>query len=156
MKKAIIFIVIIALVLFLTPAMIYAKGGPAEKATGSIEAIMGNIHLYADFNAHEATDHQPAKGTYHVWGVVNGVPIDWYGDITDVSISGDTAILHGTFVSGVTEDGIPHTDFSLKITDGGSPGAGNDTFSSAWGITDNPAFNWTIVGGNLVVHTYEK
>lgn len=147
---------IVALILILTPTIIYAKGGnPANKATGSIEAIMGSVHLYADFNAHEETDKQPDKGMYHVWGNVGSNLLDWYGDINEVIISGNTATLHGTFASGVEENGNSPIGqaFTLQMTDGGSPGADNDTFKSGWGNT--ASFSWTIVSGNLVVHNYE-
>ena len=154
MKKVIIFVLTAVLVL-LTPALIYAANGPAEKATGSIEAIMGNVHLYADFNAHAATDSKTCKGIYHVWGNVGSNALDWYGDINEVIINGNTATLHGTFASGIEENGISPIGkpFTLQMKDGGSPGAGNDTFKSGWGST--ATFAWTIVSGNLVVHTYD-
>ncbi len=153
-KKIIFSAALLTLALLLT-VKVSAAGKAAPKATGSIEAVMygGAVHLYADFNGISATATQPDKGNYHVWGSVFGQNIDWYGDINSVTVGGQQAILHGTFVSGVA-DGNPSagTPFSLKMTDGGSPGAGNDTFSSEWGITDNPSFAWTIVSGNLVVH----
>jgi len=154
MKKVLIFLLISVLVL-LTPALIYAENGPVEKATGSIEAIMGNVHLYADFNAHEATDSKTCKGIYHAWGNVGPNALNWYGDINTVIIDGNTATLHGTFASGIEETGNSPIgqQFTLHMTDGGSPGAGNDTFKSGWGST--ATFTWTIVSGNLVVHTYD-
>lgn len=155
MKKVIIFIIVVALVLTITPALIFAKNGPADKATGSIEAAMGSAHLYAEFNAHAAIGEKLSKGMYHVWGTVGSSSLDWYGDINEVNISGNTATLHGTFASGVDENGNSPIGqaFTLVMTDSGSPGAGNDTFSSGWGST--AGFAWTIVSGNLVVHNYE-
>jgi hypothetical protein len=152
MKKALIFVLITIVALALTPAMIYASPKGHEKATGSIEADMGSTQLYAEFNAHEAVGMKPCKGTYHVWGNSGSNALDWYGDITDVIISGNTAIVHGVFASGVDETGSSPIGkpFTLQMTDGGSPGAGNDTFKSGWGST--ATYSWTIVSGNLVVH----
>jgi hypothetical protein len=128
------------------------NGNSHNKATGNIEAVMGSTHLYADFNAHE-TD--PAKGEYHVWGNVGVNELDWYGKIDEVVVNGNHAILRGHATSGVTESGpvVVGKQFTLEMTDGGSPGAGNDTFKSGWG--NSASYNWIIVSGNLVVHYNE-
>ena len=161
MKKVVVFLIVLALVLTLTPALIYAKKGPAEKVTGSIEIEKaGGDRAFAEFNAHEAIGDKSAKGVYHWWKTTSdGTTItrEIYIDVTDVMVSGNEA----SFIGICTYDSLGSSNvdkwFLVEATDGGRPGAGNDGVGWDW-FSSEPSFGdvikaKTIIDGNLVVHS---
>jgi len=172
MKKVIVFIVIAALVLTVTPALIFSgNNGPAEKATGAVwlgYPVGGN--RYVEFNAHEPKgDEEYGKGsvTWYQWTGTQ----EWYEVIPTfqlavkyVNVDGDTAC----FAAGPN----PHPTkvwLVMKVKDGGSPATIGDEVSAVWVSTEDAAeiavksmilptsglYTYTLIGGNLVVHSYE-
>ena len=168
MKKAIIFIVIAALVLTITPALIYAGNGPAEKATGAVWLDHSDAwNRYVEFNAHVPKgDEEYGKGsvTWYQWTGAQ----EWY-EVTPrhqvvvkyVKVDGDTAY----FAAGPGLQGW----LVMKVKDGGSPATIGDEVSAVWVSTEVAAksavenmtlptsnlYIYTLIGGNLVVHSYE-
>lgn len=162
MKKAIVFIVIAALVLTITPALIYAKNGPAEKVTGSIEIQRSDEKsAFAEFNAHEAIGNKSAKGEYHWWANNEDGSLfrEIYVNVTDVMVDGSDAYFKGQCTYDSQGGANVGKWFLVMATDGGSPGAGSDDVGWEW-FDSEPNFiasvkSKTIIAGNLVVHAYE-
>lgn len=165
MKKAIIFIIIAALVLTVTPALIFAgNNGPAKKVTG--EVLVPVRGWYAEFNAHEAFSNKVyAKGAMRMWS--DEVGRDLYLEVKYVNVEGDTA----WFSAKCTYDSWGKVEdkwLFVKVIDNGSPGIYNDEIGWDWtsgkdeslaekrvtGMDDSDN-NWTVQDGNLVVHSYE-
>lgn len=169
MKKAIVFIVIAALVLTITPALIYAKNGPAEKATGAVwlDYRHDGWNRYVEFNAHVPKgDEEYGKGsvTWYQWQGVK----EWY-EVTPrhqvvvkyVEVCDDTA----WFAAGPGSQGW----LVMKVKDGSSPATIGDEVSAVWVNTEVAAkemveamgnlsgnvYTYNLIGGNLVVHSYE-
>lgn len=168
MKKAIIFIIVVALVLTITPALIFAKMGPVEKATGAVWLDYNDVqNRYVEFNAHEPKeDEEYGKGsvTWYQWTGAQ----EWY-EVTPshqvvvkyVKVSNDTA----WFAAGPGSQGW----LVMKVKDGGSPATAGDEVSAVWVSTEGAAeamvnamgdlsgnvYIYNLIGGNLVVHTYE-
>lgn len=116
MKKVIIFIMIVALILVLTPGIIYAgpKGkGPAEKATGEVGYEAGGLQCYAEFNAFELTSASSVD-----WNL-SGI---W---IFDFDLSGAGSYLHDAVLS----------QTGTSITGNGGHVAGAATYAFEWTIT---------------------
>ena len=168
MGKLIIIIVTAFLLLTLPSGAVFADGqgkGPAEKATGwvSIDNSTGQGDWYAEFNAHEAKDNRPAKGTMRTWN--DTISRDLQYDVVYVNVDGDTA----WFAAQCTYDSAGKQVgkwLFIKVDDGGEPGWGGvDHIGWDWNSTsetnasnrvtsgDTPANWWTIDEGNLQVHT---
>lgn len=161
MKKAVIFITVVALILVLTPTVIYAKNGPSEKVTGYIEFLQGTNEGYAEFNAHEEKGDKPAKGEFHrvIYNSGGSIKREIYVDITSVDVDSETT---ATFSGICTYDSRTTNNkkgqiFTVKVIDGGSPGTNGDRV--CWSFDPNPTFDGgvyyekPIIGGNLVVHS---
>jgi len=161
MKKVFIFIMVVALILVLTPAIIYAAPkGPAEKVTGSIEIQRDDEkRAFAEFNAHEAIGDKSAKGEYHWWATNTDSSLfrEVYINVTDVMVNGSSGYFKGICTYDSQGGANVGKWFLVEATDGGSPGAGNDDVGWAW-FSSEPSFvdtvnDKTIIDGNLVVHS---
>jgi len=168
MKKAIIFIIIAALVLTVTPALIFAgNNGPAKKATGGISIYepWDGGHREVSFNAHEAVGNKDAKGkmvddVYGPDGVLRRV---FEYDVKYVRVDGDYAYF-GAYCTNDSKGDLTGEWLYIKVQDGGTPGTNGDYIGWKWGsetqvaswVTDGGPTGWwrLAIGGNLVVHTY--
>jgi hypothetical protein len=130
-------------------------------ATGSVSDTALSLHLvYTGSNAGYSVD---ASGTIAGDGSVSGSATSSAGQnltmamgpgslfqalsftapVSDVSFGTGSAHFASAIPAGHTYAGTPFTE---DVTDGGSPGAGHDTW------TQNPAGASTITGGNLTIH----
>lgn len=168
MKKVIIFVLISVLVL-LTPALIYAENGPAEKATGSINIYepWDGGHREVEFNAHEAIGDKEAKGKMvdNVYGPDGVLRRVFIYDVKYVRVDGDYAHFGAlcTYDSGAVLTG---KWLYVKVYDGGTPGTNWDHIGWKWASNETLVASWVTSGttpgwwrmateGNLVVHTYD-
>jgi hypothetical protein len=169
-NKLLAIVVIMVLMLFLVASVAGARG-PANRATGSVWIEHSSYaDTYVEFNAHaESPDgRRAAKGTLYWYSGVEGKTLEeikemnptFTVNIKYVNVQGDSAWFAG-----------PRSDQNrwlfVKVVDGGSPGFGNDYIplenlnneedarNKVEGMTDPGAHNWTIYGGNLVVHYYQ-
>ena len=163
MTRLIAITLTVVLVLTLCSGLAFAKG-PAEKATGTVGGPPRG--WYADFNAHEAKENQPAKGSMHMWSDEVGRELDL--QVKYVSVEGDTT----WFAALCTYDSwVGHSHyrvgkwFFVKVHDGGTPGRKGDHIGWDWNSGTNeadvvtrvsnmvsPANWWSVTDGNLVVH----
>jgi len=156
MKKVIVFIVVTVLVLTITPVVIFAKGGPTEKATGYIEYYQPGY--YFDFNAHAEANGRPVKGEAWNYTPDGG----WYRAEVRFAKSTNDGFL---FAAELVETNMPGWGpwVLIKVIDGGTPGTEGDMILGQFlsmsvainkfnnGI--NPAGGpWPVLSGNLVVH----
>jgi hypothetical protein len=131
--------------------------GPAEKATGSFGFHAYGNDYWVEFNAHEAKDGRPAKGTYYTY--TNNVK-GWEAEIECVNVDGSYAYFAGPVV------GASKWAY-IVVYDGGTPGRKGD-LNWSYFKDETTARNWVAAGhiepwspmpyvvnsGNLVVHTY--
>ena len=166
MRKLLIFVLIVVLVLMFTPAVIYAKGGPAEKAEKATGEVLVPVRGWSiEFNAHEAFGTKDAKGAMRTWS--DEVGRELYFEVKYVEVVGNTAWFAGKCIS---DSGGAYVDkwFFVKVEDNGSPGIYNDKIGWDWtsgydeGLAekrvikmDDPDNWWTVQDGNLVVHSNE-
>jgi len=160
MKKVVIFMLILALVLILTPSIIFAeKIGPAEKATGEVELVpfggSGGWSRYAEFNAHEAKANRPAKGIFS-WTQTDGTTTKFHKVVIDtVDVDGDEAEFSGiAVISTSTTAGISTSTtrqglrLFVKVLD--------DSPDILWLYWEDQVdyYGYNITNGDIVVHTY--
>jgi hypothetical protein len=186
MKKRVLGLPLMFVLLFAV-ATIPASAAPARKVTGSIEFTMpfGAVppgedpmaQCQAEFDAHEAVDGGPAKGSYRwkgynaytgwVWAdfQVNCVTFGYDED-------GPIAVFSGPVTdAGPAWWGVEEGEYlAIWVRDGGTPGRDGDsvgfyigdeppTFTSdpgcdpgGGGLVGRPLFRFPVTGGNLVVH----
>ena len=170
MKKVIIFIVIAALVLTVTPALIYAENGPVEKATGSITIWNedGSNYWEVEFNAHEGNDSKEAKGKLKINAIyADGSPKrEFEYDVGYVRVEPNGQAHFGAYCYSDSWDTLDGSWFYVQVIDGGTPGTAGDKLGWKWGTTvESVVASWVSSGvstnlrlvtdGNLVVHLYE-
>jgi hypothetical protein len=163
MKKAIIFIIVAALVLALTPALIFAGNGPNNKATGQI--WMDSPDQQMKFNAHDCGLPENDKGQVEYWNyeyIISGEVFHYTAEVISVKVDGTEA----RFLFQIP-DGWPISGLYVVtwVKDGGSPGTNGDEYGHAATSSLTTALTWVesgvsvtkypITDGNLVVHYYE-
>lgn len=163
MRKLTVLILVVVVALGLMVSMIGAKG-PANKVTGSIWLDKEDLNdeFYAEFNAHEGIDGEPAKGK-----------IEWYMN-GELRFELDVVCCHvkegvAWFAVGPLIASTNRKYLVFKVVDGGTPGVNGDKvylslpwvddLSTACAMvtgeeTDSLYTGNTITGGNLVVHFY--
>ncbi|MBA7697109.1 hypothetical protein ES703_105767 [subsurface metagenome] len=169
MKKVIIFTLIVVLILVLTPSIIYAKNGPAKKATGSISIFekWDGGHREIEFNTHEAKDGRDAKGKMvdNVYGPDGVLRRVFKYDVKYVRVDDDYAYF-GALCTYDSEAGKTGKWLYVKVYDGGTPGTIDDHIGWKWASDETEVASWVNSGaipgwwrmateGNLVVHTYD-
>jgi hypothetical protein len=131
-------------------------------ATGSVSGTALSMHIvYTGSNAGYTVD---VTGTVNPDGSVTGSATDSNGQVLSLTapaysafqaLSYTNAVNHVSFptaTSGQFSSAIPAghvfggTPYTINVTDGGSPGPGNDTYSQT------PGTFYPITSGNLTVH----
>ena len=162
MKKAIIFILIVAIVMLFTPAMMYAEGkGPKDKATGEIWMSGPSQHMI--FNAHDYGEANLDKGEVEYWNYDWPGPLHYTTSVLSVKVDGNIARFMFQIPAGWP--GLSGLYVVSWVKDGGTPGTNGDEYGHAATLDYATALSWCengvdfaqypITGGNLVVHTYE-
>lgn len=145
MKKLVILIIIVALILMLTPSIIYA--GPTEKVTGEVEIVPisgpDSFNRIVEFNAHEAKNGILGKGMV-LWTQTDGIVTLYHEVVIDtVDVDGNVATFSGEATISSTKP--PGTMFYFRVTDGDP-----DLLEFSWDGTTWLGYN--VVDGNIVVH----
>lgn len=164
MKK----VLVLGLALALLVAGTASARGPAEKGTGFImlyEPWDGG-HREVDFNAHEAKDGRPAKGSMvdDVYGPTGLWRRTFMYSVHYVRVEGDY-VHFGAYCYYDSNGTHAGRWLYVKAQDGGTPGRAGDGIGWKWG-SETAVANWVTFGsttgwwrmpiaGNLVVHTYE-
>ncbi len=153
MKKLVIFLIITALILVLTPSIIYAGKSSVEKATGEIEVVPitgpdGDTRM-VEFNAHEAKN----EGIF-LWTQTDGITTTYHEVIIDdVEVGGDGAEFSGIAVVSTSTTGSTSTitdrqglRLFIKVLD--------DSPDILWLYWDDELdyYEYNVVDGNIVVH----
>jgi len=164
MRKLFVIAVAVALLVGIIVIPIFAARKAAEKVTGTVGGPPRG--WYAEFDAHEAFGHRPAKGAMRRWSDVVGRVT--YFDVKYVRVEGNTAWFAAvcTYDSSTTDNREGKWAF-VKVFDGGTPGTTGDKIGWDWNSVnetdaesrveamDTPDNGpWSITDGNLVVHTY--
>jgi len=146
--------------LLLVPQVYGAKKhlpyGPAEKVTGEVKISRpwDGKYAYAEFNAHEATEKHPAKGRCHLLIVRKDGTIYREMDVKveNVIVEGKWARFDGvcTYDSWGTRVG---KRLYVKAQDRCIDGINRDRIWWSW---ESPnSYRQIVVGGDLVVHSWE-
>ena len=162
MKKAIIFILIVAIVMLFTPAMMYAEGkGPKDKATGEIWMSGPSQHMI--FNAHDYGEASLDKGQVEYWNYDYPGPLHYTTSVLSVKVGGSG---EARFMFQIPEGwpGLSGLYVVCAVWDLGTPGTNGDIYGHTATSDYTTALGWCengvsvglypITGGNLVVHTY--
>lgn len=153
MKKWVALAVFATLLLTSVPAFANNNPhkGPAEKATGTFG--ISQRGWYAEFNAHEATDGRPEKGSMKMWSDV--VDRELHLEVSKVNVVGDEAEFEAlcTDDSSTTDNREGRTLY-VKVKDNGEPGISADEIGWLWDSPPDTYNKGTIIDGNLQVHNY--
>jgi len=158
----------LVVVLLLNTGVALAKG-PAGKATGNVGFEESGVEWHAEFNAHEAMNGRPAKGSMRIWSDV--IEREFlFDDVKYVKVRVDWDL--AWFAAKCTDDNLPSDDpdykvdqwLFVKVKDGGTPGRNGDKIGWDWDSADEadaasrasshgvPAGWWAVIKGNLKVH----
>ena len=167
-------LVVMAIVLGLAISSIgiaFAKGGPHDRATGTIEFDIGaDRQRAATFDAHEGKDGREAKGSFAWLDWVDGEYIIGIEvDVQCVSVDGDEAWFAGpvTYTRSGVHTSWPGRWMGVYVKDAGDPGTegpdqlvvanlADEAAACDW-VTSNPSVSndYVMNGGNLKVHSSE-
>lgn len=155
-RRTILVVATLAMVMLVAAPAALAKGGPAEKATGSVWIVpnnnpVGDYVRYVEFNAHEAQDDRPAKGHLYWYQSKPGHTFEHKVNIDTVDVDGDCATFSG--VAYFSSAGNEGETLYVTVCDAGSPGTAGDTMEAEWS-GGGGLWKYDVVDGNLVVHTY--
>jgi len=120
----------------LTMNLVYngANPGYSVNASATIDPATGSLTGSASSSAGQSFT-LTGSGAFQA--------LSFTAPVSDVSFNGNAAHFASAIPAGHTYAGTPFTE---DVTDGGSPGAGHDTWSQ------NPAGASTITAGNLTIH----
>ena len=153
-------ILMLSMGLSASPAIL--AGGPADKATGSVELGEASPGVYFVFNAHEEKNGRPAKGQiymltpegyysqWHVGCVLVESPMAWFvGELT-LTTDPDLQVGSALWVN-VTDNGTPGTNGDTVALAVSAPGTAESLCED---LTTPPAeaVALPVLSGNLVVH----
>lgn len=140
-----------------------SAGGPADKATGSGNWINGqNDDFSAEFDAHEAVDNRPAKGS------LSQQRADGQGgfevDVDTVNVFADYACFGGTTVDawGIYGDRDGEYRWTLVADGGEGTSSAGDYLRGTWDsantepgfcTSNDPGGNEAWYGGNVQIHS---
>lgn len=156
-RRMMLVVAMLVMVTLAAVPTVFAKGGPAEKATGSVWIVpnnkpVGGYVRYVEFDAHEARGDRPAKGHLYWYQSRPGFTFEHKVNIDAVAVDGDCATFSGTaYFSSAGNEG---QTLYVTVCDAGSPGTAGDTMEAEWS-GGGGLWKYDVVDGNLVVHTYE-
>jgi hypothetical protein len=185
MSKRILVGLLLAAVLLLAVGALPASATAARKVTGDVEFTMpfGAVppgedpmaQCRAEFDAHEAVDGRPVKGSYH-WKGYNAYTGWVWANIQVTCVTFDpecqTAVFSGPVTSaGPAWWGVEAGEYlAIWVRDGGTPGSDGDAIGfyigdeppaftadpgcdpGGGGLVGRPLFRFSIQGGNLQIH----
>ena len=187
MKKRLSIVVTLTIVLLLAVGSVSASATGARKVTGDVEFTMpfavvppGYDRMAAcrsGFDAHEAIDDRPVKGSYQWQGYTAYTGWVWSSfDVTCVSFGEDDEGPFSVFSGPVTDAGpewwpVDEGEYlAIWVRDGGTPGSQEDRLGfyigddlpaftadpgcipGEGGLAGRPLAAFPITGGNLVIH----
>ena len=150
-KKIVIFLLITALILVLTPYSIYAAKSPTVKTKGEIEIIPINTSDSStgivEFNARGAKNGILGKGLV-LWTQTDGTVTLYHEVVIDtVEVDGNVATFSGEATISSTE--LPGTMFYFRVTDGDPDLLEFSLDGASWS-------GYNVVNGNIVVSGVTK
>jgi hypothetical protein len=142
-------------------------GGPADKATGSVEIGLESPGVYLVFNAHEAKDDRPAKGeVYTLMSTAESAGAYSQWRVNCVTVEAPAA----GFVAELALTTDPNMQVGqkiwIKVTDLATPGSQGDLVAvqavdeelaaslcaAPATLLGSPELELPVLSGNLVVH----
>lgn len=167
-KKAVLMLAVFSLAIA-GPLFLRAKeSAPANNVTGKVQILNdSDEYAWAEFEAYEAKNSQPANGSFHYWLEDGSEEI--YVDVVYVKVDGEYAWFAGKCSKASGE--LVGRWLFLAAHDGGDPGRLVDHIWWEW-LPDTadaqavaerkvnnlkkPASNKSIKAGNVVVNFYDE
>jgi len=167
-KKAILMLAVFSLAIAGPLFSKAKKSAPASNATGKVQVLNdSDEYAWAEFEAYESKNGQPAKGLFHYWLEDGSEEI--YVDVVYVKVDGEYVWFAGKCTEASGE--LVGRWFFLAAHDGGDPGRLVDHVWWEWlpdtadaetiaerkvNNLEKPANNKSIENGNVVVNFYDE